>query len=240
MDRKIVVAVIASLVPAAVGAQAAPASPTPPTSPAPYPTIMAPVEQYRMDRSAEIALAKSAAPASISDSADVMVLGASGYETAVKGKNGFVCIVGRAWSRDFGLDDFWSPNTRAPVCFNAAAVRSVLPWYLIRTKWALSGMTEAQMEARARKSPVAAGVRAPEPGAVGFMQSKEGYINEDVKGPWHPHVMFYAPLTKPLTDPVAWGANLHGSPLHVNDAETAYYTTFAVPVTQWSDGTPDK
>jgi|SRR5579859_564206 len=237
MDRRIVVAVIASLVPAAVGAQAAPASPTPS---APYPTTMAPIDQYRMDRSAEIALAKSAAPASISDSADVMVLGASGYETAVKGKNGFVCIVGRAWSRDFGLDDFWSPNTRAPVCFNAAAVRSVLPWYLIRTKWALSGMTEAQMEARAKRSPVAAGVRAPEPGAVGFMQSKEGYINEDVKGPWHPHVMFYAPLTKPLTGPTAWGANLHGSPLHVNDAETAYYTTFAVPVTQWSDGTPDK
>lgn len=235
MNRRITVALIASLVPAAVGAQAAPASPTPP-----YPTTMAPVEQYRMDRSAEIALAKSAAPASISDSADVMVLGASGYETAVKGKNGFVCMVERAWSRDFGLDDFWSPNTRAPVCFNAAAVRSVLPWYLIRTKWALSGMTEAEMKARARKSPAASGIRPPEPGAVGFMQSKQGYINEDVKGPWHPHVMFYAPLTKPLTDPSAWGANLDGSPIHVNDAATATYTTFAVPVAQWSDGTPDK
>ena len=235
MNRRIAVAVITSLVPVVAGAQGATS-----TSPSPYPTTMVSVDRYRMGRDAEIALAKSAAPASISDSADVMVLGTSGYETAVKGKNGFVCIVGRAWSRDFGLDDFWSPNTRAPVCFNAAAVRSVLPWYLIRTKWALSGMTEAEMEARSRKAPAAAGVRAPEPGAIGFMQSKEGYINEDVKGPWHPHVMFYAPLTNPGTEPAAWGANLHGSPLHVNDAETAYYTTFAVPVTQWSDGTPDK
>ena len=235
MNRRIAVAVITSLMPVVAGAQGATS-----TSPSPYPTTMVAVDRYRMDRSAEIALAKSAAPASISDSADVMVLGAAGYETAVKGKNGFVCIVGRAWSRDFGLDDFWSPNTRAPVCFNAAAVRSVLPWYLIRTKWALSGMTEAEMEARTRKSPAAAGVRAPEPGAVGFMQSKEGYINEAVKGPWHPHVMFYAPLTKPLTDPAAWGANFAGSPLHVNDAATANYTTFAVPVTLWSDGTPDK
>lgn len=235
MDRRIAVAVITSLVPVVAGAQGATS-----TSPSPYPTSMVSVDRYRMDRDAEIALAKSAAPASISDSADVMVLGASGYETAVKGTNGFVCIVGRAWSRDFGLDDFWSPNTRAPVCFNAAAVRSVLPWYLIRTKWALSGMTEAGMEARSRKNPAAAGIRPPEPGAIGYMLSKQGYINEAVKGPWHPHVMFYAPLTKPLTDPAAWGANFAGSPVHVNDAETATYTTFAVPVAQWSDGTPDK
>lgn len=235
MDRRIAVAVITSLVPVVAGAQGATS-----TSPSPYPTSMVSVDRYRMDRDAEIALAKSAAPASISDSADVMVLGASGYETAVKGTNGFVCIVGRAWSRDFGLDDFWSPNTRAPVCFNAAAVRSVLPWYLIRTKWALSGMTEAGMEARSRKDPAASGIRPPEPGAIGYMLSKQGYINEAVKGPWHPHVMFYAPLTKPLTDPAAWGANFAGSPVHVNDAETATYTTFAVPVAQWSDGTPDK
>lgn len=206
----------------------------------PYPTTMAPVEQYRMARDSEIALAKSAASPAISNDADVMVLGASGYETAVEGKNGFVCIVERAWSRDFGLADFWSPNTRAPVCFNRAAARSVLPWYLIRTKWAFAGVSEAEMEARTKKSPAASGIRSPELGAVGFMLSKHGYINEAVKGPWHPHVMFYAPLTKPLTDPTAWGANLDGSPIHVNDAPTATYTTFAIPVAQWSDGTPDR
>ena len=159
---------------------------------APYPTTMAPVDRYLMARDAEIALAKSAAPAVISDSANVLVLGASGYKTAVKGTNGFVCMVGRAWSRDFGLDDFWSPNTRAPICLNAAAVRSILPAYLIRT-WALEGVSEAEMEARTKKSPAASGVQSPDPGAVGFMLSKQGYINEEAKGPWHPHVMFFAP-----------------------------------------------
>ena len=55
---------------------------------APYPK-MAPVDQYLIaDRNAEIALARSAAPSSISNDADVMVLGDRGYETAVKGKNG--------------------------------------------------------------------------------------------------------------------------------------------------------
>src|SRR5215472_18639322 len=47
---------------------------------------MAPVEQYRIaNREEEIALARSAAPPSISADATVLVLGRRGYETAVKG-----------------------------------------------------------------------------------------------------------------------------------------------------------
>lgn len=203
-------------------------------SPSPYPTTMAPVEQYRMARDAEIALARSAAPAAVSDDAEVMVLGDSGYETAVKGTNGFVCLVVRSWSRDFGLPDFWSPNTRAPSCVNAAAARSVLPAYLMRTRWALAGVSESEMEERAKRSPTASGIRAPEPGAMAFMMSKNGYLNEAAKGPWHPHIMFFTPVSSPAK----WGANLGGSPIFVNDAPTATYTTFNIVVTHWSDGTP--
>ncbi len=59
----------------------------------PYPK-MAPIDQYLMpDQGAEIALARSAAPESISRDAEVLILGRHGFETAVKGKNGFVCIV---------------------------------------------------------------------------------------------------------------------------------------------------
>ncbi|HET6169170.1 MAG TPA: hypothetical protein VFE01_03270, partial [Terracidiphilus sp.] len=74
----------------------------------PYPK-MAPVGQYMMERSAEIALARSAAPPSISGDAEVMVMGRRGYEVAAKGKNGFVCMVERGWTA--GLDDpnFWNP-----------------------------------------------------------------------------------------------------------------------------------
>jgi hypothetical protein len=55
-----------------------------------YPS-MAPLDQYLMpDRDAEIALARSAAPPSVSNDATVLVLGRRGYETAVEGKNGFV------------------------------------------------------------------------------------------------------------------------------------------------------
>ncbi len=64
---------------------------------APYPA-MAPLREYLIaERASEIAVARSAAPASISDGAEVMVLGQAGYTRAVKGSNGFVCLVERSW-----------------------------------------------------------------------------------------------------------------------------------------------
>src|SRR5882762_8022689 len=89
-----------------------------------YPS-MAPLDQYLVDRNAEIALARSAAPEAISRDAEILILGRHGYETAVKGKNGFVCIVGRSWTSAADAD-FWDPKVRVPMCVNAAAARSYL------------------------------------------------------------------------------------------------------------------
>src|ERR1700744_2989845 len=89
----------------------------------PYPS-MAPIAQYRMDRDAEIALARTAAPASISNDAKILVMGQKNYETAVEGKNGFVCIVGRAWLAPFTSSEFWNPKNRSPECYNPPAVQS--------------------------------------------------------------------------------------------------------------------
>src|SRR5271169_2470854 len=78
----------------------------------PYPS-MAPTEQYMMaSPSSEIALARSAAPESISGDAEVLVLGAHAYETAVKGKNGFVCLVERSWTAPIEDPNFWNPKLR--------------------------------------------------------------------------------------------------------------------------------
>jgi hypothetical protein len=118
--------------------------------PAPYPA-MAPIEEYRIaDQQNEIALARSAAPPSISGDAEVLVLGKQGYETAVKGRNGFVCFVERSWAASFDDPEFWNPKLRAPNCFNPPAVRSVLPQYLKRTEWVLAGVGKAQMVDKAR------------------------------------------------------------------------------------------
>src|SRR5271154_7105512 len=84
---------------------------------APYPN-MAPLDQYLMGRDAEITLARSAAPESISRDAEVMVLGRHGYETAVKGKNEFVCAVERSWMAPFDDPEFLNPDQRLPHCLN--------------------------------------------------------------------------------------------------------------------------
>jgi hypothetical protein len=66
-----------------------------------------------MERNAEITLAGSAAPESISEDAEVMVLSRHGYETVVKGKNGFACVVQRSWTAGIDDPDFWNPKLRA-------------------------------------------------------------------------------------------------------------------------------
>ena len=157
---------------------------------------MASIDQYLIaDRNAEIAMARSAAPPSISADAQVMVLGRRGYETAVKGKNGFVCLVERSWMSPFDFAQFWNPKMRGPICFNPAAVRSILPLTFKRTELVLSGMSKDQV-IEGIKAFDAKGLPPLEPGAMCYMMSTQGYLN-DSAGHWVPHLMFYVPLTDP-------------------------------------------
>jgi hypothetical protein len=201
---------------------------------APYPA-MASIAQYQIPTVAdEIALARSAAPTSISGEADVLTLGSDGYKTAVKGKNGFVCVVQRSWAADFNDAEFWNPKIRGPICFNPAAVRTVLPGYLERTKWVLAGVSKSDMIDRTRTALNTNTFLSPEPGAMSFMMSKQGYLSDD-GGHWHPHLMFFVAHS----DAAAWGANLHGSPIIAAQSDPEPITTFFIPVAKWSDGTTD-
>jgi hypothetical protein len=197
-----------------------------------YPA-MAPAEQYRLASSEEIALSRSAAPASISGDASVLTLGARGYETALKGKNGFVCLVQRSWATGFDDAEFWNPKLRAPICFNPAAARTVLPAYLKRTEWVIAGVSKADMLNRTSAELTANRSATPEPGALAFMMSKQGYLG-DSAGHWHPHLMFFFARTNGAD----WGADLHGSPVFVAQDNLEPITTFFVLVPSWSDGTP--
>src|SRR5258706_6491781 len=140
----------------------------------PYPN-MAPIEQCLMtDQGAEIALARSAAPESISRDAEILVLGRHGFETAVKGKNGFVCIVGRSWTSAADAD-FWDPKVRVPMCVNAAAARSYLLRITKETEWGLAGRTQSQMTESIPAAIARKELPPMEPGAMCYMMSKEGY-----------------------------------------------------------------
>jgi len=200
----------------------------------PYPS-MAPIEQYLMaDRNAEIALARSAAPESISHDAEVLVLGRHGYETAVKGKNGFVCIVERSWTAGIDDPDFWNPKVRGPICFNPPAARSYLPFTIKKTELVLAGKSKAQMFESIKASLDQKELPMQEAGAMSYMLSKEGYLTQ-VDGHWHPHLMFFVPQA----DGGTWGANVPGSPILAADDPQDRLTIFMIPVAKWSDGTAD-
>ena len=210
----------------------------------PYPT-MAPVEQYLMDRNQEIALARGAAPEAISRDATVLVLGRHGYETAVEGKNGWVCWVGRGWGALFDWPEFWSPKVRAAECLNPPAARSMLPFVYKRTELLLAGHSKVEVIAAIKAALEKKELPALEPGGVDYMMAKSSYLTDN-GGHNGPHLMFYAPMK----DVAAWGANLPNSPVMAVNywylSEQSYpqlqsfppIAVFLVGVDKWSDGTP--
>ena len=200
---------------------------------APYPA-MAPLAQYLIeDEKAEIALARSAAPASVSNGAEVMVLRRDGYTTTVKGSNGFVCIVERSWANTTDDPQFWNPNIRAPHCFNAAAASSFLPFFLMKSKLVLAGKSQTEIAAAMASALDKKELPPLAPGTIVYMMSKQQYLNDRGKN-WHPHVMFYVSGDAEKS----WGANLPGSPVMSAYDPEQRVTTFFVLADQWSDGTP--
>jgi hypothetical protein len=191
----------------------------------PYPT-MAPIEQYRMDRDAEIALARTAAPASISRDAEILVLGQKNYETAVKGTNGFICVVGRAFAGPLNNPEFWSPKNRSPICWNPPAVRSLWPYAVKETGMALAGASKAQIADAVRAAVAKKELGVPETGSMAYMMSKEAYLT-DRGGHNLAHVMFELPRNGVFQD----------DPNYFVSWDPAPVIEFNVPVGQWSDGT---
>jgi hypothetical protein len=198
-----------------------------------YP-VMAPLDQYLIaDQNAEIALARSAAPASISNAAEVLVLHRDGYTTVVKGSNGFVCIVERAWANTTDDAQFWNPKVRAPHCFNPPAARTSLPYFLMKSKLVLAGKSKTEIAAAIASELDKKELPPLAPETMVYMMSKQQYLNDNGKA-WHPHVMFYAAGDAEKS----WGANLPGSPVIAAYDPEQRVTTFFVLTDKWSDGTP--
>ena len=202
---------------------------------------MAPLDQYLMaDRNAEIALARSAAPAAISSDAEVLVLGRNGYETAVKGKNGFVCVVERGWMGPFDGElagNFWNPKVRGPICFNPPAARTILPMTYKRTEMVLAGQSKAQI-IDGIKTFIKQDLPPLEPGAMSYMMSKEQYLSDerppqldgspDVLHSTHERCCLGG---RSVQLPVMLNPQFSGAPEPID--------VFMVPAGWWSDGTAD-
>ena len=199
---------------------------------------MSPLSRYLMSPGAEIALARSAAPAAMSTRATIMVLGAHGYTVAKKGQNGFTCIVERGWMQPFGAPNFWGVKMRAPICYNAAAARTVLVYTFKRTEMALAGAGKSQIQDRIVAAIAAKTLPTPEPSSMAYMMSKSQYLNDGAKA-WYPHVMIFTPMADSANAGASWGADRRLSPV-VFDAQDKMpepWTCFFIPVAHWSDGT---
>lgn len=209
-----------------------------------YPT-MAPVEAYLMDRAAEIALAQSAAPPSIAKNATVLVLTRTGYETAVKGSNGFVCYVGRGFGGAPDWPERWNPKIKAAACDNPVAARTMTALLTLRTQMTLAGKSDAEVMNRIKAMLRTGEIPALGAGAMCYMMSKSAYLSE-VGQHNMAHVMFYIPFK----DGTNWGANLPGSPAigggywfltpgHEAEAATLPpITVLLIGTGTYSDGTP--
>jgi len=194
---------------------------------------MAPLDQYLIaDENSEIALARTAAPSSISDNAEVMVLGPKGFTTAVKGTNGFLCLVERSWGAATDFPEFWNPKIRAPHCFNPQAAKTFAPIFLMKTKLVLAGKSKAEILEATASALDRKELPALEPGAMAYMMSKQQYLNDGAKN-WHPHVMFYVSGDATKSS----GANLPGSPVVAASDPEERVTILMVWAGQWSDGT---
>jgi len=210
----------------------------------PYPN-MAPIDQYLMDRTAEIALARSAAPESISRDATILVLGRQGYETAVEGKNGFVCWVGRGWMAAFDWFEFWNPKVRAADCMNPQAARSIVPIAFLRSRMVMAGRSKAEIVSALKAAYEKKQLPDLESGAMDYMMSKSAYLT-DQGGHNLPHLMFFTSGVEARD----WGSGAAGSP--IISAPYWFFSSqepsqmqglpsllvFLVPVADWSDGTP--
>jgi hypothetical protein len=156
-----------------------------------------PLSEYMMPQDAEVALAKSAAPQNISDRATIKVLTTTGYRAVHEGDNGFVCMVMRGFT---GAPTFtpaqirglvYDSKTRAPICFNPQAAKTVVPYYELRTKLGLEGKTPDQISEGVQAAYAKGEIPKRDGVSFAYMWSADQILGP--AGHWHPHMMVYLP-----------------------------------------------
>ena len=190
-----------------------------------------PIDRYLMPRDAELALARTAAPPSLSERATIKVLTRSGFVVAHEGNNGAVCMVMRGFSAPTFTpaqfrDLVYDPTVRAPICFTAPAAKVAMPYYELRTALALAGKGPDEI-AEAVKAAYTKGTLPRREGVtIAYMWSAHQHLASGI-GAWHPHVMLFAPNY----DNAMVGGHPFGSPLpQVTDDAGTPFTVIVIPV----------
>jgi len=190
-----------------------------------------PLAEYLMPRDAEIELARTAAPASISGRATIKILTKSGYEVAHQGDNGVVCMVMRGFSAPTYTptpfrDLVYDPTVHAPICFTAPAARTAMPYYELRTRLAMTGKTPDQIAEMVQAAYIKGELPRRDTVSFAYMWSAHQHLGPGI-GAWHPHMMVFAPDY----DNSMVGGNEFGSLLpQVTDDAGTPFTVVVIPV----------
>ena len=190
-----------------------------------------PIANYlEADKATEIALARSAAPSSVSNDAEIMVLEPGGYISEVAGTNGFVCLVERSWNSYLEDPEFWNPKIKVPACYDRAAAKSVLQGYLKRSSWVVKGANLTELRHDISDEIATGAYISPETGSICLMMSKTSYFSDKV-GHAHPHMMFFYPRTADV-----WNPDLTGTPVGAVRVDPEPIEILYVDAAHWSDG----
>ena len=190
-----------------------------------------PLSEYLMPQDTEIALARSAAPASVSDRATIKVLTKSGYEVAHQGENGSVCLVMRGFSAPTYTpaqfrEIVYDPTIHAPICFTAPAARMVMPYYELRTKLAIEGKGPDEIAERLQTAYVKGELPKRDGVSFAYMWSADQNLGSGI-GHWHPHIMVFCPYYENSMV----GGNEFGSLLpQVSDDAGTPFSVVVIPI----------
>jgi hypothetical protein len=186
-----------------------------------------PLREYMMPQDVEIALARSAAPTNVSDYATIKVLNKSGFEVAIEGDNGFVCMVMRAWSAPTYtpvafLEFVYYAPLRAPICFDPVAAETMMLYYELRTKLGLQGKNPDEIADGIEAAYAKGELPRIETVSFAYMWSADQDLGPGI-GHWHPHMMVFTPYYEnSMLGGNDFGGNL---PFVSDDAGTPFAVT---------------
>jgi hypothetical protein len=190
-----------------------------------------PLSEYMMPQDAEIALARSAAPANVSDHATIKIFSESGFEVGIEGDNGFVCMVMRAWSaptftpeafRDFV---YYAP-LRAPICFNPVAAETMMPYYELRHELGLQGRNPDEIADSIGAAHAKGDLPRIQTVSFAYMWSADQDLGPGI-GHWHPHMMVFTPYYE---NSMLGGNKFGGTLPFVSDDAGTQFTVTVIPV----------
>jgi hypothetical protein len=153
-----------------------------------------------LPRDHEIALARSAGPASVTAGARVYVLTPQGYVVADSGTSGSACYVSRSW-----------PASLEPHCFDSEGAATILPMEMRRVELLAAGRSMDDVEREIADGLIGGKFRLPTRPATSYMMScAQQLISDDGRpvGKWRSHLMIYYPYLTNESIGMATGPDL--------------------------------